>query len=394
MFLNRSIRPALALAVLLCVSDVSAADAPGLEQQLLGAVEKMQGGDAEGARRDLADLTRRQPNFRLANLLYGELLASLSGARGSTLIDNQEDPLLRDLTEEARLRMAGEKALPPPGFVPNSILQLDREHPYFIVVDLPKARLYLMQNGKDGDVRLIHDHYAGMGRKGYGKQTTGDLRTPVGIYHVTGWLPKDKLPEIYGVGAFPLNYPNLWDQFKRRSGHGIWLHGVPSDTYVRAPRSSEGCVTMANEDLLTLKPYINAGETPVILSDAVEWVPPTQVKDDRDEFLARIEDWRHKWAKRDTAGYLSFYGPDFTTDGMNLAQFVAHKQRVNAVKKFIDVKLRNINLFRYPGAGEPMMLAEFTMDYRSDNFSSTTQKQQFWRKDRTGAWKIFREENR
>lgn len=394
MRLNRSFRPALALAVFLCGAHAAAAVVPSLEQQLLGAVEKMQGGDADGARRDLEDLTRRQPNFRLANLLYGELLASLSGARGSTLIDNQEDPLLHDLTEEARLRMAGEKALPPAGYVPNSILQLDRLHPYFIVVDLPKARLYLMQNGKDGDVRLIRDHYAGMGRKGYGKQSTGDLRTPVGVYHITGWLPKDKLPEIYGVGAFPLNYPNIWDQFKRRSGHGIWLHGVPSDTYVRAPRSSEGCVTMANEDLLALKPYITSGETPVILSDAVEWVPPDQVKDQRQDFLTRIEDWRRKWSKKDTAGYLSYYGPGFTTDGMSLAQFIAHKQRVNAAKKFIDVKLRNVNLFRYPGAGEPMMLAEFTMDYRSDNFSSTTQKQQFWRQDKSGNWKVFREENR
>ncbi|TXH06054.1 MAG: hypothetical protein E6R07_02595 [Nevskiaceae bacterium] len=354
----------------------------------------MQGGDAEGARRDLAALTQRQPNFRLANLLYGELLASLAGARGSTLIDNQQDPLLQDLTEEARLRTAGEKALPPAGYVPNAILQLDQHHPYFIVVDLPKARLYLMENGKDGEVHLVRDHYAGMGRKGYGKQSTGDLRTPVGVYHVTGWLPKDKLPEIYGVGAFPLNYPNLWDQFKHRSGHGIWLHGVPSDTYVRAPRSSEGCVTMANDDLLALKPYVTAGETPVILSDAVEWLPPDQARDERRAFLARIEDWRSKWSHKDTDGYLAYYGPGFTTDGMNLAQFVAHKRRVNAGKRFIDVQLRDINLFRYPGAGEPMMLAEFTMDYRSDNFRSTTQKQQFWRQDKNGDWKIFREENR
>lgn len=394
MLLNRSIRPALALAVFLCANGANAADAPNPERQLLGAVEKMQGGDADGARKDLEDLTRRQPNFRLANLLYGELLASLSGARGSTLIDNQQDPLLHDLTEEAKLRMEGEKAAPPPGYVPNSILQLGVQHPYFIVVDLPKARLYLMQNGKDGDLHLVRDHYAGMGRMGYGKQSTGDLRTPIGVYHVTGWLPKDKLPEIYGVGAFPLNYPNLWDQFKQRSGHGIWLHGVPSDTYVRAPRSSEGCVTMANEDLLALKPYITAGETPVILSDAVEWVPPDQMKGERDAFLARIEDWRSRWSKKDTAGYLSFYGPGFTTDHMNLTQFIAHKKRVNSEKKFIDVKLRDINLFRYPGTGEPMMLAEFTMDYRSDNFQSVTQKQQYWRQDKSGAWKIFREENR
>jgi murein L,D-transpeptidase YafK len=394
--LTPRLRPAQALAVfllLVCAGARAEAEATP-ERQLLAAVEKMQSGDAEGARAALKRLTERQPNFRLANLVYGELLASLSGIRGATLIDNSDDPLLHDLTEEARLRMASGKAAPLPGYVPNTILQLSPHHPYFIVVDLPRARLYVMQNGKDGEVKLVRDNYAGMGRKGYGKQASGDLRTPVGVYHITGWLPKDKLPELYGVGAFPLNYPNLWDQFKRRSGHGIWLHGVPNETYVRAPRSSEGCVTMANEDLLALKPYINAGETPVILSDAVEWLPRDKAKEERNSFLARIEDWRKKWSAKDTAGYLAYYGPGFTTDGMNLRDFIDHKRRVNASKKFIDVKLREFNLFRYPGAGEPMMLAEFTMDYRSDNFSSTTQKQQFWRQDGNGEWKIFREENR
>ena len=380
------------LAVLLMVSCASAfAEDINPEQQLLSAVAKMKSGDTEGARTSLQDLTTRQPNFRLAKQIYGELLAALPGG---TLIDTQSDPQMNDLTEEAHLRSLGEKAVPPSGYVPNAILQLDPQHPYFIVVDLPKARLYLMHNDKNGEMTMVRNHYASMGRKGYGKQSTGDMRTPVGVYHITKWLPKTQLPELYGEGAFPLNYPNLWDQFNNRSGYGIWLHGVPKDTYARAPRSSEGCVTMANDDLLSLKPYINVGETPVILSDALEWVPPDQAKDDRDEFLARIEDWRSKWAKRDTAGYLSFYRRDFTTDGMNLAEFTAHKKRVNATKKFIAVKLHHINLFVYPGAGEPMMLAEFTLEYRSDNFSSTSQKQQFWRKNKDGEWKIFREENR
>lgn len=384
-------RPAHALAALLMLTGTLAcAEDANPEQQLLSAVAKMKEGDTEGARATLQDLTQRLPNFRLAKQVYGQLLASLPGG---TLIDTPADPMLSDLNEEARLRIAGEKALPLPGYMPNAILQLDAEHPFFIVVDLPKARLYLMDN-RDGGMHLVRDHYASMGRKGYGKQTTGDLRTPVGVYHITAWMPKKDLPDIYGEGAFPLNYPNLWDQFNKRSGHGIWLHGVPKDTYVRAPRSSEGCVTMANDDLLSLRPYVTAGETPVILTDALEWVAPEQIKADRDEFLARIEDWRSKWAKRDTEGYLAYYGKDFTVDGMNLAEFVQHKRRVNGIKKFISVKLRHINLFRYPGAGEPMMLAEFTLDYRSDNFSSTSKKQQFWRKDKDGSWKIFREENR
>ena len=388
---RRSTRLAHVLAAFTMAACACAqAQDPTPEQQLLSAVAMAKSGNADGARAALQELTQRQPNFQLAKQMYDELLAS----PGSTaLIDDKSDVAANDLNEEARLRIAGEKAVPPPGYVPNAILQLDSEHPYFIVVDLPKARLYLMQN-KGGQVSMVRDNYSSMGRNGYGKQATGDQRTPVGIYHITSWMPGGDLPDIYGNGAFPLNYPNLWDRFNKHSGHGIWLHGVPSNTYVRAPRSSEGCVTMANEDLLALKPFVTAGETPVILSDELQWVPPDQARGERDEFLARIEDWRSKWAKRDTEGYLAYYAKDFTTEGMNLARFTAHKRRVNSVKKFIAVKLRHINLFRYPGAGEPMVLAEFTLEYHSDNFSSTSQKQQFWRKDKHGNWKIFREENR
>lgn len=392
MRVKRTSRPAHALAAFLMAASVCASAADyNPEQQLLSAVAKIRTGDNDGARATLQELTRRQPNFRLAQQIYKDLLALPKATKTSNMLSKQQ---LSEYNEEARLRELSTETIPTPGYVPNAILQLDRKHPYFIVVDLPKARLYLMENGKDGSAKLIRHQYTSVGRMGYGKQTAGDLRTPIGIYHVTGWLPNKELPDLYGEGAFPLNYPNLWDQFNQRSGYGIWLHGVPRDTYARAPRSSEGCVTMANADLLALKPYVSSGITPVILSDNLEWVPPEQMNDERTEFLLLLEDWRSKWAKLNTEGYLSYYGQGFTVDGMNFAQFAAHKIRVNNMKKFIDVRLRDINLFSYPGAGEPMVLAEFTLDYRSDNFSSTSVKQQYWRKDSEGNWKIFREENR
>lgn len=391
-----SLQPAL-LAVLLCLSS-----GPGLaslslqtpEQQLLHAVQLMQDGDANGARKSLKALTTQHPNFRLANLVYGELLAGLSGVHDGTPLGDQNNPLIHALTEEARFRLSGSQSVPPEGSVPDAILQLTPQHPYAVVVDLSRARLYLLHNDKHGKLHLMRQHYAAMGRNGFGKQATGDLRTPLGIYHITGWLPGKKLPDLYGAGALPLNYPNLWDQFKKYSGSGIWLHGVPSDTYVRAPRSSEGCITMANDDLLALKPYVEKGRAPVIISDQLQWLDRARSADERNEFLARIEDWREKWSAKDTEGYLKLYGPEFTTDGMDRHSFVAHKRRINPSKKFIEAKLSDINLFRYPGSGGDMVLAQFTLHYRSEDYSTDTQKQQFWRREKTGEWKIFREENR
>lgn len=386
----------LALPVAAAVAMIANAQATPLkpapmppEQQLITALDQIRDGRSGLGLQTLSELVRTQPNFRLANLLYADTLAARSGKPG--IIADEEDPRIKELAEEARLRVAQANFAPPPGTVPDNVLRLATEYPYLVLVDLPRARMHLFENLK-GELKLIRSSYAAMGKAGYGKTLRGDNRTPVGIYHITGWIADTALPELYGSGALPLNYPNLWDRFRTKTGSGIWLHGVPPQTYVRAPRSSEGCVTMANDDLLALKPYVVNNRAPVVLSDKVEWISAAKAKAEREGFLARVEDWRKKWSAKDTDGYLSFYGDDFSTDGMNKPAFAEHKRRVNAGKKFIDVQLSDVSLFRYPG--EPMMLAEFTLSYKSDNYKMSTKKEQYWRLDKKGQWRIFREENR
>ncbi|EIT72154.1 hypothetical protein WQQ_22910 [Hydrocarboniphaga effusa AP103] len=389
MFKRCWMRPVRSAAlVVLGLAMTAASTAADPESSLVSAIGEIQAGRPGRALQLLSQLTQTQPNFHLAQFLYGDLLAARSGKRG--IMPDSEDPRVREFFEEARLRNEQSRFVPAPGLVPAGVLKLADEYPYLVIVDLPHSRLNLFQN-KGGELKLIRSHYSGMGRNGFGKKASGDLRTPVGIYHVTGWKSDNELPELYGAGALPLNYPNLWDRFQVKTGYGIWLHGVPRTTYVRAPRSSEGCVTMANDDLVGLKPYVYSNKAPVILADKLEWVPKGEVAHDRDAFLSRVEAWRKRWAGKDTEGYLSFYGPEFTTGGMNLKSFTEHKRRVNAGKKFIDVKLADLSLYHYPG--EAMMLAEFTLNYRSDNFSSSAKKQQYWRKNAKGEWKIFREEN-
>lgn len=391
--------PAAFMAAMLLLSfRVEAIESPSSatmdtpETELLQGIEQLRKGDTHGALKTLGELTKQQPNFLLAHMFYSEVLASISGNANGIVNDSSTNTVMQDLAEEARLRIAAEKATPAPGTIPSDILQLSSLHPYVILVDLPKARLYLLKNDSGGQFSLVRQQYAGIGRNGYGKETAGDLKTPVGVYHITQWIPGKSLPELYGAGAFPLSYPNPWDDFKKRGGSGIWLHGVPPNTYVRAPRSSEGCVTMANDDLLALRPYIDAGQqTPVVLSDDLSWKSAQEIRAERDAFMKHLEDWRHKWSAIDTDGYLSFYDHDFTTQGMNYAAFAAYKKRVNSLKKYIHIKLSDIDLFRYPGSKGSLMLVEFTMDYRSNNFNSVSRKQQFWKRGDDGHWKIFRE---
>ncbi len=296
---------------------------------------------------------------------------------------------LQELVEEAQLRLAPPRIVP--GSLPTTLLKLSDAQRYAIVVDLPRARLYVLEN-TGGSLKVVREHYAAMGRNGVGKQSRGDLRTPIGIYTITGFTPDAALPDKYGAGAFPLTYPNIWDRRHGRDGSGIWLHGVPMDVGSRAPRSSEGCVTMSNSDLLALKPYLQNGRTPVVLADSVSWMSAAILAKERDALLARIEEWRTRWSAINTPAYLDFYAEDFVSNGMNKSAFSAYKKRVNASKRRIDVQLHDLDLIRYPG--EPsLVMAQFRQDYTSDNFSVSARKQQFWQQQKDGSWKIVLEES-
>ena len=359
------------------------------EQQLVDAIELARYGQPLAGLDALERLLRAQPNFRLAHLVYADLLAARSGRKVTQAEDS--DPRVKELFEEARVRLEQSRFAPPEESAPSAVLHLSSEYPYLVLVDLRRSRLYLMHN-LDGQLRMVGSRYAAIGRAGYGKQAEGDLRTPVGVYHVTGWMGDESLPELYGTGALPLNYPNLWDRHKSKTGYGIWLHGVPRQTYVRAPRSSEGCVTMANDDLLWLKTFVQGKRAPVVLSDDLEWVSARAADEERQVFTARIDDWRRAWASRDTDSYLAFYGEDFRTGGIGRAEFARHKYKVAKGKTSVDIRVEDLSLFRYPG--EDMLLAEFKLDYSSNNYQFSARKEQFWRRDADGQWRIFREENR
>ncbi len=161
------------------------------------------------------------------------------------------------------------------------------------------------------------------------------FKTPLGVYHVTSRMPREKLTDFYGSGAFPINYPNEWDKRRGRDGFGIWLHGTPSDTYSRPPRSSDGCVVLNNQDLETITQNVQVGLTPVIISNNVEWVDPSTTQTLRQELARNVESWRHDWESRATDKYLSPYAASFTAGKQNLDNWSQHKRQVNAGKTWI-----------------------------------------------------------
>ncbi|MDR2508484.1 MAG: L,D-transpeptidase family protein [Candidatus Accumulibacter sp.] len=334
-------------------------------------------------------LLKHYPNFRLAHLIKGDLLLARSMPL-STFGNARNAPRekLDDLREEIIARLRAYRDRPNlDNYVPRYLLQMRSDQKYAIVVDTQKARLYLYKNQKDGSPRFVADYYISYGKLGAGKMLEGDKKTPTGVYHITSSLPAQKIGDLYGAGAFPINYPNEWDKRNGRKGHGIWLHGTPSDTYSRPPKASDGCVVLANVDLNALAKNVQIGLTPVIISNSIEWLSFDDWENERSALKKKIDEWRHDWESRDIGRYMRHYSKRFQTSDQTREQFAEQKRRVNTAKEWIKIRLSNLSMFRNPG-NEELVLVAFEQDYRSNNLDNLMLKRQYWVRE-DGAWKII-----
>lgn len=334
-------------------------------------------------------LLRVQPNFRLAHMIRGDLL--LAKVHALTTVGNAPrgpEERVEDLREEAIARLRALRDKPRDDQVPRYLLQMPSDEKYAVVVDTGRARLFVYQN--DGKrLRLANDYYITIGKRGAEKAREGDQKTPIGVYHVTSSLPRKKLTDFYGSGAFPINYPNEWDKRMGRDGHGIWLHGTPSDTFSRPPRASDGCVVLTNVDLDALADHLQIGKTRVIISEKVEWSTAEQVGVERKEFLDTLERWRADWESRDTGRYLANYAKQFRSADQDLNAWSSRKRKVNEGKEWIKLRLQNVGVVRNPGKDDLMMVT-FDQDYKSNNLNNVMRKTQYWIRE-GGRWRIVYE---
>lgn len=389
--LRRGLAVLLASAPLLAFGAGGSASPPGSDPDAaLGAVFKdIERGRLPDALEKVESLIQRYPNFRLAHLIRGDLL--LARSRPLPSFGGSPDApadKLADLREEAIARLKAYRNRPPNNYVPRYLLQMEAEQKYAVVVDTQKARLYIYQND-NGRPRFVADYYISHGKLGAEKSREGDKRTPVGVYHVTANLPRQKLSDFYGNGAFPINYPNEWDRQQGRDGHGIWLHGTPSDTYSRPPKASDGCVVLTNRDLDAVSGYLQIGLTPVIISNTIEWLSLDDWAAERTALNRQIEAWRKDWESRDVARYLSHYSKNFRNSEGGIERWSEQKRLVTASKSWIKVELGKLSVFRNPGK-EDLVVVTFEQDYRSNNLSNVLKKRQYWQKEGR-HWKIVYE---
>jgi len=375
------------------------------EAELLKSILYFKSGKLELALAELDKLIKKVPDFKLAYLLKGDLLLSkFSGANklGQTKLlasllpslTDEKQQYLKFLREEARLRLSALLSTKSSNSLPRQILALGSSVKKALLIDKTANRLYIFSREESGQlVEQVNDYYVTTGKLIGDKTVRGDLRTPEGVYFVTSWISPDKLPSKYGVGAFPVNYPNELDKHNGKTGYGIWLHGTDKGDYSRPPRDSEGCVVLTNIDLEVLKSEIKPGITPVVITSRAEWVEPVIWKNEQDSIMQALENWRSDWESMNIDKYLSHYDKNFWSASHNLKSWSARKRLLVRNKTYQSVNFSDVSVLLYPkkkNKEEQLAVVRLQQDYKSNNFKSEMYKRLYLKKNGSG-WKILYE---
>ncbi len=293
---------------LLAVAGSTSSELDGRLMRIYGLVASA---DAASALDEARQLAAAFPEFGLAQMIYADLLAATTSptrvfAAPSTPLPQVAAARLRELLAEARARVVAAGQRPAPGLVPAQFVRLDPKVRHAIAVDVSRSRVYVLENTPGGLV-VKRDYYASVGKLGMSKQVEGDLRTPLGVYFVTGRVPTARLAERYGAAALPLNYPNQYDQLKGRTGSGIWLHGVEPHLFTRAPLATDGCVALSNPDLVEMDRFIERQSTPVLIAERLQWVDAPTAARQNEGFLRTFDAWRAARERADLVAQARFY---------------------------------------------------------------------------------------
>jgi lipoprotein-anchoring transpeptidase ErfK/SrfK len=376
------------------------------ESRLIGIYELIGHQQPDLALDAAASLTHDVPGFRLAQLVYADLLSARGGAApgfgaagpaaaaSAGLVAE-----VADLREEAVQRLRALQERPPEGQVPAEFIVLPKAVHHAIAVDTTRSRLYLFENGPKG-MRLVSDHYVSVGKQGVDKTVEGDQRTPLGVYFVSDRVGQSSLRDTFGAGAMQLNYPNLFDQLHGRTGSGIYVHGVPFSTYSRPPKDSDGCVTLANDELVALMNTVPIHDTPVIITRQIHWVADDSARLNHAEILDAVNRWQAVRAGDDPAALDAFYVPGAApqtpaappSPPPQPAVAWVHGKRVvlppPAVAPKDPVAFDNLSVMTWSDDRNKTMVVTF--NERGTRTRRETTLRQYWERD-AGAWKIVAE---
>ena len=202
------------------------------------------------------------------------------------------------------------------------------------------------------------------GRNEGDKWIEGDGKTPIGVYRLTKKLNDNQLNDFYGPLAYVTNYPNLYDKYLGKSGHGIWIHGFPKDNPYR-DFDTKGCIAIPNNSLINLSKQINYKDSILIITTSSDI--PTTNKKKIAIILKNIFKWRYAWKYNKLQEYLSFYDKDNfkKSNKYNFTKFEQMKRYIFSVQKNKTLKFSNLSIIPYPSVEKDIYKVEFDEFFKS-----------------------------
>ena len=279
--------------------------------------------------------------------------------------------------------------------IPSAFISLGAYLPtYAMVVEKNLHRLSVFKILSNGNYIVVKTYLAITGKEQGDKKFRGDNRTPEGIYFIVGQKEGSTLTQKwgnsarkYGPRAFVLDYPNIFDKRQRKTGSGIWIHGVDSNDRMQRPFDTEGCVALKNEDVLDITQYVSAFQTPVVIVDEMQVVSHDSVQKERSKVIDMLETWRSSWENSDFNTYLGFYSENFQSLGRNKDGWLELKAKLSKLRQGdIKVQISEPKILAFRN----QLLVEFFQRYSSPDKDDFGRKFLYLRKEGDG-YKIIAE---
>lgn len=280
--------------------------------------------------------------------------------------------------------------------MPAPLLQLDDLFSHHVLVaEKSTHQLHLFANVA-GEPKLVKTVQMATGKKAGDKLFQGDHRTPEGVYQLTEFLTHDDLlkkhgkqGEIYGVGAFVMNYPNPIDSYEGKTGGGIWIHSTNDETRIDKGLDSRGCVVTANKDLIEIAKYIELNRTSIVVVHNLNFMKKDTWVNEKEQIQTLVSDWRSAWANEETDRYLSFYDKKLFKDPNRggYQDYATYKRAVFSAPGKPEVELTNQSIM----LANDYAVVSFVQNYQAPNLSDVGKKLLYLKRNDYYEWKIVSE---
>ena len=272
-------------------------------------------------------------------------------------------------------------------FYPSNILLLSNYFSnYIFVAEKSSHKLYLYRNDS-GNPTLVKTYPMATGKIKGDKWRSGDRKTPEGIYNFQKFLPAKELlrrygkeGEIYGSGAFTMDYPNPIDHMEKKTGGGIWLHSTNDESRIQKGLDSRGCIVVSNIHLKEISTYMSLQRTPVVVVEKIHYLKKELWERDRNQIQEFINTWEDAWEQENISDYISHYDPKkfhSPTHG-NLKRYKAYKSAVFRGNGKPNLEISHLTILRENN----YVKVSFAQHYQSNRLNDVGEKTLYLSQDK------------